>query len=82
MHVCPQLRNFPLRRRLIAESRLAVSSIITGHFPPNYKMQGTKFLAASIATNRPVKVEPVKHITSTGSLVTALATSILPSITW
>jgi len=59
-------------------SILAVSSTMTGHLPPSSNMQGTKFLAASMATNRPVKVDPVKQITSTGKRVTALATSILP----
>jgi hypothetical protein len=44
-------------------------------------MQGTRFLAASIATSRPVIVDPVKQIISTGRRVTALATSIFPSIT-
>lgn len=45
-----------------------------GHFPPNYKMQGVKFLAPSIATSLPVVVDPVKQIKSNGSLETALAT--------
>lgn len=52
--------------------------MITGHLPPSYKIQGVRFLAASIATNRPVAVEPVKQIISKGSLVIALATSTFP----
>lgn len=54
---------------------------MTGHLPPSYSMQGTKFFAASIATSLPVAVDPVKQMTSTGNLVTVLATSTLPSIT-
>jgi len=41
-------------------------------------MHGVKFLAASIATNLPVAVDPVKQIISKGSFVMALATSTLP----
>jgi hypothetical protein len=55
--------------RIAALSRFAVSSTITGHFPPNSKMQGVKFFAASIATNLPVSVDPVKQIKSNLSLV-------------
>ena len=53
---------------------------MVGHLPPNYKMQGTRFLAASMATSLPVVVEPVKQMMSTGSRVTALATYTLPSM--
>ena len=55
--------------------------MIMGHLPPNYNKQGTKFFAASIATNLPVMVEPVKQIKSNESRVTAFATYTLPSIT-
>jgi hypothetical protein len=41
-------------------------------------MHGVKFLAASIATNLPVAVDPVKQIISKGSLVIALATYNFP----
>lgn len=44
-------------------------------------MQGVKFLAASIATSLPVKVDPVKQIISTGNLVKAFATYTFPYIT-
>jgi hypothetical protein len=47
---------------------------MTGHFPPNSKMQGVRFLAAYIATSLPVTVDPVKHIMSKGSFVIALET--------
>jgi hypothetical protein len=57
---------------------LAESSIITGHFPPNSKMHGVRFLAASMATSLPVTVDPVKQIISNGSLVMALATYTFP----
>jgi len=57
---------------------LALESTITGHFPPNYKIQGVRFLAASMATHLPVTVDPVKQIISKGSLVIALATSTFP----
>lgn len=57
---------------------MADESIMTGHLPPNYKMQGVRFLAASIATNLPVTVDPVKQIISKGSLVMALATYTFP----
>jgi hypothetical protein len=52
--------------------------MIVGHFPPNYKMQGVKFLAASIPTILPVWVDPVKQIKSKGSLEIALATYTFP----
>ena len=81
MQVCPQLKNLPNRMRLTAGPIFALSSTMTGHLPPSYSMQGTKFLAASMATSLPVAVDPVKQITSTGNLVTVLATSTLPSMT-
>ena len=81
MHVCPQFKNLPNKIRFTAVSTVAVSSTITGHLPPSSRMQGTKFLAASIATILPVNVEPVKQMISTVRRVTALATSTLPSIT-
>ena len=64
MQVCPQFKNFPFKVRLTAASRDAVSSIMLGHFPPSYRMQGVRFFAASIATSLPVIVEPVKQIMS------------------
>lgn len=80
MHVCPQFTYFPIIILKTALSILAVSSTIIGHFPPNSNKQGVKFFAAYIATSLPVIVEPVKHIKSKGSFVTAFATSIFPSI--
>jgi hypothetical protein len=65
---------------------------MAGDFPPNSRMQGTKFSAAAFATNFPFSVPPVKMIKSNFCLVIALATSIppinidhyivLPSIAW
>lgn len=81
MQVCPQLKNFPKKILITALSILAVSSTIIGHFPPSYKIQGVKLLAASLATNLPVAVDPVKQIKSKGNLVMALATSTFPSMT-
>jgi len=72
--VCPQFKYLPNIMRSAALSRLAVSSIITGHFPPSYKMQGVRFLAASMATSFPVSVDPVKQIKSNFNLVKYLAT--------
>ncbi len=63
---------------LTAFSILAVSSIITGHFPPSSNKQGVKFFAASIATNLPVSVEPVKQIKSNGKLVSFCAILTFP----
>lgn len=81
MQVCPQLKNLPKRTLIAALYILAVSSIMTGHLPPSYKIHGVRFLAASIATNLPVVVDPVKQIISNGNFVIALATYIFPSIT-
>lgn len=78
MQVWPQFKNLPNRTLLTALSMSALSSIITGHFPPNYNKQGVKFFAASIATSFPVYVEPVKHIKSKGSDVSFFATLTLP----
>ena len=80
MHVCPQLKNLPNNILMQALSILADSSTITGHLPPSYKIQGVKFLAASIPTNLPVIVDPVKQIKSKGIFVIALATSTFPSM--
>jgi hypothetical protein len=44
-------------------------------------MHGVRLLAASLATNLPVEVDPVKQMRSKGILVMALATSTFPSIT-
>ena len=41
-------------------------------------MHGVRFLAASIATNLPVAVDPVKHIMSKGSFVIAFETYSFP----
>jgi hypothetical protein len=41
-------------------------------------MHGVRFLAASMATNLPVTVDPVKQIISKGSFVIALATYTFP----
>lgn len=54
---------------------------MVGHFPPSSKIQGIKLLAASLATNLPVAVDPVKQIKSNGILVMALATYNFPSMT-
>lgn len=79
-HVCPQFVNFPKRILKTALSISADSSTITGHFPPSYKRQGVRFLAAYMATDFPVAVEPVKHIISKGNLLTALAIYTFPSM--
>ena len=81
MHVCPQFRNLAKSILLTAVGIFAVSSTITGHFPPSSKMQGVRFLAASMATILPVNVEPVKQMISTGNLVRALATYTFPYTT-
>ena len=81
MQVWPQFKNFPFKDRFTAASREAVSSIIVGHFPPNSKIQGVKFLAASMAINRPVWVEPVKQIISNFNWVKAFPTYTFPSTT-
>lgn len=78
MHVCPQFKNLAKSILLTAVGIFAVSSTITGHFPPSSKIQGVRFLAASIATILPVKVEPVKQMMSTGNLVKAFATYTFP----
>jgi hypothetical protein len=44
-------------------------------------MHGVKFLAASMATNLPVSVDPVKQMMSNFIFVSVLATSTLPSTT-
>ena len=75
------MRYFPKMILLAADSRLAVSSMITGHFPPSYRIQGVRFLAASMATNLPVSVEPVKQMISNFNWVRVFATWIFPSIT-
>lgn len=72
---------FPKIIRMAALLRLAVSSTITGHFPPSSRIQGVKFFAAYIATSLPVSVEPVKHIISNFCLVRVLATYTFPSMT-
>lgn len=74
MQVCPQLKYLPKRTLIAALYTLALSSMMTGHFPPNSKIQGVKFLAASIATSLPVVVEPVKQIISNGNFVIVFAT--------
>ena len=74
MHVCPELMNLPNKILRTALSIFAVSSTMTGDFPPSSRMHGVRFLAASMATNLPVVVEPVKHIMSNFSFVIALAT--------
>ncbi len=43
-------------------------------------MHGVKLLAAYLATNLPVAVDPVKQMRSNGILVIALATYTLPSM--
>lgn len=64
-----------------AKSASAESSTMTGHLPPNSRMQGIKFLAAVSATSLPFYVDPVKHIRSHGYLPISAATSGPPSIT-
>ncbi len=81
MHVCPQFKNLAKSILLTAVGIVAVSSTITGHFPPSSKIQGVRFFAASIATILPVKVEPVKQMMSTGNLVKAFATYTFPYTT-
>ena len=66
---------------IAALSRSAVSSIITGHFPPSSRIQGVRFLAAAIATALPVSVDPVKQMISNLRLVSFWATLIFPYIT-
>jgi hypothetical protein len=61
-----------------ALSMSAVSSTMTGHFPPSYSKQGVRFLAASIATSLPVSVDPVKQMRSKGKDVSFLATFTFP----
>ena len=53
---------------------------MTGHFPPSSRIQGVKFLAASMATSLPVKDEPVKQMQSKGRDDSFLAISTFPSI--
>lgn len=72
------MKNLPNIIRLTALSISAVSSTITGHLPPSYNKHGVRFLAAYIATNFPVYVDPVKHIKSKGREVNFLATLIFP----
>jgi len=52
-----------------------------GPFPPNSKIQGTKFSAAALATNFPFSVPPVKMIRSKGYFVILIATLTPPSMT-
>jgi hypothetical protein len=46
---------------------------MTGHLPPSSSKHGVRFLAAYMATDLPVTVDPVKHIISKGNLLTAFA---------
>jgi hypothetical protein len=66
MHVCPELLNLANTILDAAKSISALVSTITGHFPPNSRIQGTKFTAAAFATNLPFSVEPVKQMRSHG----------------
>ena len=66
--------NFPNITLKTAFYISAVSSIITGHFPPSSNKHGVKFFAAYKATDFPVTVDPVKQIISKGSLLMVLAT--------
>jgi len=56
-------------------------STIKGHLPPSSKIHGTRFLAASIATILPTKVEPVKQIKSNFCAFIFFASSIPPRTT-
>lgn len=66
--------NFPTTILLAAPLILAVASTTTGHLPPNSRTQGTRFLAAYVATYVPVLVEPVNSMTSTLDETSVLAT--------
>jgi len=79
MQICPELRNFPQVIFLAAAFRLAVSSTITGDFPPNSRVTVLRFSAAAFMTIFPTPGEPVKKIWSKGSLSSARDTSIFPS---
>lgn len=49
--------------------RFADLSTTSGDFPPNSRIQGTKFFAAACATSLPFSDDPVKIIKSTFILV-------------
>jgi hypothetical protein len=55
--------------------------MITGHLPPSSNMHGIRFSAATLATNFPFSVEPVKHIRSNGYFPIFIETFTSPKIT-
>ena len=75
MQTYPELMYLPMHALAMACGMSAVLSMTMGHLPPNSRMQGVRFYAAVYAMILPTLVEPVKQIRSSGSLLTATATS-------
>ena len=81
MQAYPAFWNLAAAIFIAAKSISALSSIITGHFPPSSNIHGIRFSAATFATNFPFSVEPVKHIRSNGYFPIFIETSKSPNIT-